>query len=80
MLSLRAASPSPATAFDDHVTPATRRDETLRSLDLVFCGSELRLRGDSPILQPHLRDGNVLCWNGEVLTLFVMTSKNYLTY
>lgn len=34
---------------------------------LTFFGSELRLRGDQYISQPH-RDnqGNILCWNGEV--------------
>lgn len=34
---------------------------------LSFNASELRLRGDSPISQPHKDDqGNILCWNGEV--------------
>ncbi|EGO25517.1 hypothetical protein SERLADRAFT_368911 [Serpula lacrymans var. lacrymans S7.9] len=28
--------------------------------------SELRLRGQVPIVQPHQADGNILCWNGEV--------------
>ncbi|EMD41682.1 hypothetical protein CERSUDRAFT_146870 [Gelatoporia subvermispora B] len=34
---------------------------------MTFFASELRLRGDSPIVQPH-RDvhGNILCWNGEI--------------
>ncbi|KAF8203066.1 asparagine synthase-domain-containing protein [Pholiota molesta] len=36
------------------------------TLDIAFYASELRLRGDFPIVQPHARDGNVLCWNGEV--------------
>lgn len=32
-----------------------------------FDASELRLRGDSPVSQPHKDDeGNILCWNGEV--------------
>ncbi|KAG2160106.1 uncharacterized protein EDB93DRAFT_39554 [Suillus bovinus] len=35
-------------------------------LDLEFFVSELRLRGDAPILQPHQQDGDVFCWNGEV--------------
>ncbi|KAH9944543.1 asparagine synthase-domain-containing protein [Epithele typhae] len=36
-------------------------------LRLTFCGSELRLRGDSFVKQPHTNeDGNILCWNGEV--------------
>ncbi|KAL1739907.1 asparagine synthase-domain-containing protein [Schizophyllum fasciatum] len=33
---------------------------------LVFYASELRLRGDNPVVQPHEGDGNVLCWNGEI--------------
>ncbi|KAJ7706449.1 asparagine synthase-domain-containing protein [Mycena rosella] len=28
--------------------------------------SELRLRGSTPIVQPHEQDGNVFCWNGEI--------------
>jgi hypothetical protein len=35
-------------------------------LVLDFFVSELRLRGDAPIVQPHEKDGNVFCWNGEV--------------
>jgi asparagine synthetase B (glutamine-hydrolysing) len=34
--------------------------------DLDFFGSELRLRGNIPVVQPHVLDGDVLCWNGEV--------------
>ncbi|KAG1755068.1 asparagine synthase-domain-containing protein [Suillus paluster] len=37
-----------------------------RGLDLEFFASELRLRGDAPIVQPHQQDGDVFCWNGEV--------------
>ncbi|KAI0936134.1 hypothetical protein AcV5_004349 [Taiwanofungus camphoratus] len=39
----------------------------IRHLSLTFFASELRLRGDAHITQPH-RDaaGNVLCWNGEI--------------
>lgn len=36
------------------------------SLDLEFFASELRLRGDTPIVQPHSHQGDVFCWNGEV--------------
>ncbi|KAG1783721.1 asparagine synthase-domain-containing protein [Suillus placidus] len=36
------------------------------ALDLEFFASELRLRGDAPIVQPHQQDGDVFCWNGEV--------------
>ncbi|KAL5518997.1 hypothetical protein ACEPAH_680 [Sanghuangporus vaninii] len=35
-------------------------------LDVRFFASELRLRGDKPIVQPHVDSGNVLCWNGEI--------------
>ncbi|KAE9410848.1 hypothetical protein BT96DRAFT_983532 [Gymnopus androsaceus JB14] len=38
----------------------------LSQLDLEFFSSELRLRGNDPVIQPHKRDGNVFCWNGEV--------------
>jgi asparagine synthetase B (glutamine-hydrolysing) len=65
-LSLRAASQPHSIAFDCDITPSTTRDETPHSLNIAFYGSELRLRGDYPILQPHLRDGNILCWNGEI--------------
>jgi hypothetical protein len=34
-------------------------------LDVEFFASELRLRGDAPIVQPHQQDGDVFCWNGE---------------
>ncbi|KAH9947984.1 asparagine synthase-domain-containing protein [Amylocystis lapponica] len=39
----------------------------VQNLSLDFFASELRLRGDAFIAQPH-RDpnGNVLCWNGEI--------------
>ncbi|KAH9898590.1 asparagine synthase-domain-containing protein [Cubamyces lactineus] len=34
---------------------------------LTFCASELRLRGDTLVKQPHIDDsGNILCWNGEI--------------
>ena len=33
---------------------------------LDFFASELCLRGNAPVAQPHLHEGNVLCWNGEV--------------
>ncbi|KAI0670083.1 asparagine synthase-domain-containing protein [Trametes maxima] len=39
----------------------------VKQLRLTFYASELRLRGDVFIKQPHTDDcGNVLCWNGEV--------------
>ncbi|KAG6861214.1 hypothetical protein C0995_002563 [Termitomyces sp. Mi166 len=33
---------------------------------LDFYASELRLRGDGTVEQPHQKDGDVLCWNGEI--------------
>ncbi|KAF8140062.1 asparagine synthase-domain-containing protein [Boletus edulis] len=33
---------------------------------LEFYASELRLRGNIPIVQPHTESGDVLCWNGEI--------------
>ncbi|KAI0724371.1 asparagine synthase-domain-containing protein [Cerioporus squamosus] len=36
-------------------------------LTLTFCASELRLRGETFVTQPHRDgDGNILCWNGEI--------------
>ncbi|THH16765.1 hypothetical protein EW146_g3919 [Bondarzewia mesenterica] len=37
-------------------------------LDLEFFASELRLRGNAPVVQPHVDEerGDVLCWNGEI--------------
>ncbi|KAF9480031.1 hypothetical protein BDN70DRAFT_912901 [Pholiota conissans] len=45
-----------------------------RTLDVTFYASELRLRGDNPIVQPHIREGNVLCWNGEIFEGIEITS------
>ena len=38
------------------------------SLVVRFFGSELRLRGNKPVVQPHRDEvsGDVFCWNGEV--------------
>jgi hypothetical protein len=43
--------------------------------------SELRLRGDTRVVQPHAHgvDGNVLCWNGEVCVSSPQLRRN-LTY
>ncbi|KAK0465353.1 asparagine synthase-domain-containing protein [Desarmillaria tabescens] len=35
-------------------------------LHLEFFASELCLRGSHPVVQPHIRNGDVLCWNGEI--------------
>lgn len=42
-----------------------------RQVSITFYASELRLRGTSFIVQPHLKNGNVLCWNGEVQGLYL---------
>ncbi|KAI0048394.1 hypothetical protein FA95DRAFT_1588690 [Auriscalpium vulgare] len=36
--------------------------------ELGFFASELRLRGDEPVVQPHVHaeSGDIFCWNGEV--------------
>lgn len=47
------------------------------AIDLEFFASELRLRGDAPVVQPHQQDGDVFCWNGEVFEgLNVNASEN----
>ncbi|GAW09326.1 asparagine synthetase domain-containing protein 1 [Lentinula edodes] len=36
-------------------------------LNLEFFSSELRLRGNNPVVQPHKSEsGSLLCWNGEI--------------
>lgn len=55
-----------------------------RELKLDFFASELRLRGDEPVVQPHANDkGDVLCWNGEVYLfysgLFMMALANVIS-
>ncbi|KAI0249563.1 asparagine synthase-domain-containing protein [Lactifluus subvellereus] len=37
------------------------------TVHLDFFASELRLRGDAPVAQPHIHEiGDILCWNGEI--------------
>jgi hypothetical protein len=43
-----------------------REDISKQGLLLNFFASELRLRGDAPVVQPHEHAGNIFCWNGEV--------------
>jgi hypothetical protein len=33
---------------------------------LDFFASELRLRGNEEVVQPHEHAGDIFCWNGEV--------------
>ncbi|KAJ6574847.1 asparagine synthase-domain-containing protein [Mycena capillaripes] len=47
----------------------TRRVSVTGSDDAVILdlfASELRLRGSDPVVQPHERNGNIFCWNGEI--------------
>ncbi|KAF8973774.1 asparagine synthase-domain-containing protein [Flammula alnicola] len=60
------SSPPPALSISSDSASFISSEDVSRSLDAVFYASELRLRGDSPIVQPHVRNGNVLCWNGEI--------------
>ncbi|KAI4528671.1 hypothetical protein K525DRAFT_286297 [Schizophyllum commune Loenen D] len=48
--------------------PDAQRTRKVRAehIDLTFYSSELRLRGDAPVVQPHEGEGNILCWNGEI--------------
>ena len=40
------------------------------TVHLDFFASELCLRGDAPVAQPHVSEsGDVLCWNGEVWSI-----------
>ncbi|KZP32325.1 hypothetical protein FIBSPDRAFT_1020784 [Athelia psychrophila] len=41
--------------------------ETARGICLDLFASELRLRGEFPVVQPHQIGSNLFCWNGEVL-------------
>jgi asparagine synthetase B (glutamine-hydrolysing) len=36
------------------------------TINLEFFASELCLRGSRPVVQPHIRNGDILCWNGEI--------------
>ncbi|PPQ85730.1 hypothetical protein CVT25_003108 [Psilocybe cyanescens] len=46
--------------------PAVNNQHCNWKLSAKFYASELRLRGQTPVVQPHVRGMNVLCWNGEV--------------
>ncbi|KAA1468623.1 hypothetical protein DENSPDRAFT_833998 [Dentipellis sp. KUC8613] len=43
-------------------------EEQQQKLHVDFFASELRLRGDAPVVQPHVdkERGDILCWNGEI--------------
>ena len=38
-------------------------------LQLRLFASELWLRGETPVTQPHIEGDDVLCWNGEVCSM-----------
>ncbi|KAF9270438.1 hypothetical protein L218DRAFT_848553 [Marasmius fiardii PR-910] len=50
-------------------------DSTCARILMEFFASELRLRGELPIVQPHERDGDFLCWNGEAHHSFIQISS-----
>ncbi|KAK7463808.1 hypothetical protein VKT23_007146 [Stygiomarasmius scandens] len=51
--------------------------EGVKDLRMEFFSSELRLRGNFPVVQPHQKDGNVLCWNGEIFDgIDIATEEN----
>ncbi|KAG2149778.1 asparagine synthase-domain-containing protein [Suillus cothurnatus] len=54
------------TCCDEAQAPSPNKTCGPAAFDLEFFASELRLRGDAPIVQPHQQDGDVFCWNGEV--------------
>jgi len=47
-------------------TAFSRGVNAFQQLVVDFYASELRLRGDADVVQPHVKDQNILCWNGEV--------------
>ena len=53
-------------------------NDLLPHLSLAFFASELRLRGNRPVVQPHKQDGDVLCWNGEVRQKFLRCKPIHL--
>lgn len=56
---IRTVLPTPPTAGSTH---------SHDSIILDCFASELQLRGNATVTQPHIEDGNILCWNGEVST------------
>ena len=69
----------------DEIQVKLHNDERAKAgLDLEFFASELRLRGDQPIVQPHVSpERDVLCWNGEVcldVSLIGRLSLNSLSH
>ena len=69
--------------FDSSISYSSNPSEVLNEvdaqsrLDIRFYASELRLRGMSCIVQPHLKYGNVFCWNGEVLGLYLTVITSF---
>ncbi|EJD04010.1 uncharacterized protein FOMMEDRAFT_167293 [Fomitiporia mediterranea MF3/22] len=63
--SIRIANSARGPDAQDTIQFAMYSDKEIR-LDIRFFASELRLRGDELVTQPHQNQGNVFCWNGEV--------------
>lgn len=59
---------------------STNVNSSLAGVSLSFFASELLLRGDSMVVQPHHDDGHVFCWNGEVCMPPVFFSLIVLAY
>ncbi|TFK40956.1 asparagine synthase-domain-containing protein [Crucibulum laeve] len=57
-----ARGPDAQNSYRTHITS----NSSDHRLELDFYASELRLRGDFPIVQPHVKNENILCWNGEI--------------
>ncbi|KAF9015369.1 asparagine synthase-domain-containing protein [Cyathus striatus] len=52
-------------ACDEHNISIMNKDGS-SGVRIHFFASELQLRGEAPVIQPHRREGKVLCWNGEI--------------
>ncbi|KJA26137.1 hypothetical protein HYPSUDRAFT_37019 [Hypholoma sublateritium FD-334 SS-4] len=58
--------PSSPAILSTSILPTCPSNNFHEILEIAFFASELRLRGDSPVVQPHTGGGNVLCYNGEI--------------
>ncbi|KAF8649793.1 hypothetical protein AX16_005559 [Volvariella volvacea WC 439] len=60
------------------ISTDTRANETNEAgVEMEIFASELQLRGDTPITQPHVEGGDLLCWNGEIFDgLNISTNEN----
>ncbi|KAJ3569276.1 hypothetical protein NP233_g5157 [Leucocoprinus birnbaumii] len=61
------------------ISPLSSGANACEGQDIVLeCfASELQLRGNTAVTQPHVQDGTILCWNGEVFDgLEVLENEN----